>query len=156
MSWIWTCNNEENTVLSSMHYVLRKDALWKIEEMRKTQSTWWFWETEASFCPFGSARLWKPSTDKEHCPGNFTPLVSQDQRQVPRFPQMLIRNHCFLAHPQCLPGRASRQALLLIPTGRIRSQQSTLGTESGGLYTHLRTQFPGPWLARSLSLWKQY
>lgn len=55
--------------------------------------------------------------------GYTSPLL-QDQRWVPRFLQMLIRNHWLLAHPQCLSGRVSRQPLLLIPAGEIWSSNS--------------------------------
>lgn len=43
---IWKCSNEESIIVSCMLYVLWKHALWKIQQIRKTQSTWWFWERE--------------------------------------------------------------------------------------------------------------
>lgn len=111
MSRIWKCSIEGN-ILSSIFYVLWKHASWKIQEIRKTQSTWWFWETEASFfqqIPFASGRLWKPLTDRGHCTRDLTPLPLQDRRWVPQFLQMLIRNHWHWLTPSvCQAGWAGR------------------------------------------------
>lgn len=56
-----------------------------------------------------SSWLCKPvetGTDMRYCTEQYLTSCSlQDQRWVPRFPQMLIRKHWLLAHPQCLSGR---------------------------------------------------
>ena len=155
MTRIWKCSNEKNPILLSTLYILLEHALWKIQKIRKTKSIWWLWETETSFyltayfqlCKAVEAanrywtlywRLFTPLPLESPEMGSSVAANTDEESPTSGSPAVFVRQ-----------GEQAGTAL----DSHGHDLEPTVYAENSkprGLCTHLRAQFPGPWLTWSL------